>query len=189
MRSRAIAKAQAWPGFVDSVASSLLAGLTVHEALRGSILNAAKPLHNDFGAFGSDLERLSVQAALSSLATRMGFSACDEFCILLQVNAKLGGAGLVRLLQEHSARTRAANALEASLRTKVSATFTMARLAVVAPWVLLILLTSRPETAKSFDSNSGLMILLFGLAVCVLAYRLVGVLGRSSEPRRVYASG
>jgi tight adherence protein B len=186
-RASLVAKAQAWPAFVDSVASSLLAGLTIHESLIGSLPNAPKPLSAEFELFARDLEVRSVNDALSNLARRLELAACDEFALLLQVNARLGGAGLVSLVQDHSKRVRKQNAIETELRTKVAATLAMAKLAVIAPWVLLVLLMARPETAHSFDNTAGVMILLFGLAVCVLAYQLVGALGTSKQPRRIYA--
>lgn len=186
-RNRQIARAQAWPPFVDSVVSSLLAGLTIHEALVSSVQSADKALSAPFAVFASDLEQLSLPRALQRLSVNLRLATCDEFSVLLQVNARLGGSGLVKLLQGHSKRVRDQNSVAAQLRTKVSATLAMAKLAVIAPWVLLVLLLSRPETAHAFDTANGVVILLLGLAMCVVAYKLVGVLGRYPEARRIYA--
>lgn len=186
-RAASLARSEAWPAFADSVASSLLAGLTIHESLTASIGIAPKPLHSGFERFARDLEVCSVHDALRNLAANLAMPACDEFALLLQVNARLGGTGLVKLVQEHSSRVRNQNSVAGSLRTKISATLAMAKLAVVAPWMLLALLISRPETAHAFDSAAGMMILLFGLALCVIAYQLVGALGAAKQPRRIYA--
>lgn len=57
-------------------------------------------------------------------------------------------------------------------------------LGVVAPWIILILLSMRPEGADAYASAQGVVVILGGAAVSVLAYRLMLRVGRLSEPRR-----
>lgn len=184
---KSVARAEAWPAFVDSVSSSLLAGLTIHESLESAALLAQPPLVNALQQFRQDLSRQPVARCLDGLASHVSIGACDEFSVLVKLNLKLGGSGLVKLLQQHASRVRDQNAVQAKLRTKVTATLAMAKISVVAPWVLLALLVARPETAGAFDSSEGMAILLFGLAVCVLAFRLIGALGKPPLVRRIYA--
>jgi len=62
-----------------------------------------------------------------------------------------------------------------------------ARLGVVAPWVVLLLLASRPEAAAAYNSPAGLALLTGGLVVTVVAYRVMIALGRLPEERRWFA--
>jgi len=51
-------------------------------------------------------------------------------------------------------------------------------LAVLAPWLILVLLCLRPETALAFQAESGVMVLALGTFASLLAFRLIKTLGR-----------
>lgn len=182
-----LARTRAWPTLVDSIVSALNAGSTIYDALMMACAKAPAPLLNLASEFARNLEAKGSKLALRQLAITADNAAADEFAVLLQINHKLGGAGLAELLTNHSLRARRRNGQQLILATKVSATLAMARLGVCAPWVLLALLLSRPESANSFNSAAGVTLLLGGLAVSVLAYRLTSLLGRNEEVLRVYS--
>lgn len=186
-RKITIERESAWPGFVDSIASGVQSGLTLHESLMQAASNPARALTQPAHSFLQALESGSLITAVDKLAGDIGSPSADELAVLVRVNTKLGGVGLAKLLTEHSKRARARNALAAQLRTKVTATLAMAKLAVVAPWVLVALLIGRRETAQGYETPQGLAILLFGLGICVLAYRIVGLLGSIPKMARIYA--
>lgn len=58
---------------------------------------------------------------------------------------------------------------------------------MAAPWVVLLLLASRPEAAAAYNSPGGLVLLAVGLAVTIIAYRIMLALGRLPEERRWFA--
>jgi tight adherence protein B len=60
-----------------------------------------------------------------------------------------------------------------------------ARLAVAAPWVVLLLLGSQSQTLQAFDSSGGALLLVIGGAVCLAAYRIMLRIGRLPEEPRV----
>jgi len=60
-----------------------------------------------------------------------------------------------------------------------------ARLAVAAPWVVLLMLGTQSQTLRSFDSSGGVMLLVIGGAVCLAAYRIMLRIGRLPEEPRV----
>ena len=60
-----------------------------------------------------------------------------------------------------------------------------ARLAVAAPWVVLLLLATQSTTLAAYDSPAGSAILLCGGAVCVVAYRVMLRIGRLPEDVRM----
>ncbi|MEO6885475.1 MAG: hypothetical protein ABI232_04195 [Jatrophihabitantaceae bacterium] len=60
-----------------------------------------------------------------------------------------------------------------------------ARLAVAAPWIVLLLLGTRSSTLSVYDSKAGAVLLAAGAAVCVLAYRLMLRIGRLPDEARV----
>src|SRR5699024_11659499 len=75
------------------------------------------------------------------------------------------------------ARTRA------ELEARQSWTVNGARLAVVAPWVVLLLLATQPQAAAAYQSVAGLFVLFAGMIVSVICYRLMLRIGslRSEE--------
>jgi tight adherence protein B len=177
----------AWPAFVEAFASALSSGLSRVEAIEVAIDKAPKPLVGKLRGFEHELTKARLVDALVGLKPIFANAFVDEFVEVLALSERLGGAGLVGLLQSHSVRCREAIAAEEQVRAKVSATLTVAKLAVGAPWVLLSLLLTRPESAESFNSSTGLVVLLGGLAVCVVAYRAISLIGRRPEDSRVYA--
>jgi tight adherence protein B len=60
-----------------------------------------------------------------------------------------------------------------------------ARLAVAAPWLVLALLASRPESVAAYNRPAGTVVLVVGAVVSVAAYRLMLMIGRLPEERRV----
>ena len=60
-----------------------------------------------------------------------------------------------------------------------------ARMAVAAPWLVLILLATQRETLQAYDTPTGTIILAAGAALSLVAYRLMIRIGRLPEDRRV----
>ena len=60
-----------------------------------------------------------------------------------------------------------------------------ARLAVSAPWLVLLMLGSQPETARAYGTGTGTLVLAAGGLACVLAYRAMVRIGRLPDERRV----
>jgi tight adherence protein B len=62
-----------------------------------------------------------------------------------------------------------------------------AKLGVAAPWVVLVLLATRPEAAAAYNSPAGAVLIVVGLGVSVVAYRVMIGLGRLPDERRWFA--
>jgi tight adherence protein B len=62
-----------------------------------------------------------------------------------------------------------------------------ARLGVAAPWIVLLLLASRPEAALAYNSGAGVSLIIAGLVVSFVAYRIMIGIGRLPEERRWFS--
>ena len=71
------------------------------------------------------------------------------------------------------------------LEARQSWTVNAARLSVAAPWLILLLMASQPAAVSAYDSPAGAVVLLGGLAISAIAYRLMLRLGALPEPERV----
>ena len=69
--------------------------------------------------------------------------------------------------------------------TRQGWTVNAARLAVAAPWAVLLLLGTQSATLQTFDSRGGVLLLVIGGAVCLAAYRIMLRIGRLPEEPRV----
>jgi tight adherence protein B len=58
-------------------------------------------------------------------------------------------------------------------------------LAVAAPWVVLALLSLRPEAVEAYDTTAGLVVLGVGGTVSLIAYRVMLRIGRLPNEERV----
>lgn len=60
-----------------------------------------------------------------------------------------------------------------------------ARLAVAAPWIVLLLLGTQPQAVAAYQSFAGAMVLAAGLVISVVCYRLMVRIGSLPQERRV----
>ena len=102
-----------------------------------------------------------------------------------------GARGRRHRAADRAAQPRRLPAAELAVRSEVEArqswVVNAARLGVAAPWIVLLLLASRPEAAAAYNSPPGWLVLGVGLVVTVVAYRVMIALGRLPEERRWFA--
>ncbi|MCU0266205.1 MAG: type II secretion system F family protein [Actinomycetia bacterium] len=185
-RQRAAALQGAWPDVVDDLASAVRAGLSLPEALAQLGTRGPEQLRPAFarfaadyratGRFGPSLDRLK-----DSLADPTG----DRVVEALRVAREVGGNDLGRLLRTLSGFLREDARTRGELESRQAWAVNAARLAVAAPWVVLALLSLRPEAVTAYDSTAGLVVLGTGGAVSVVAYRLMVRIGRLPREERV----
>jgi tight adherence protein B len=124
--------------------------------------------------------------SLDWFKAQFGNIQADRLTELIRLVHRLGGAGYMDSLSEQAARTRAEISLWGELESKQGWVSGTAKLAIVAPWIIVATLSARPENVAIYNTNEGLGILTFGLIVSLLAYRLVNLMGSLSKPRRVF---
>ena len=60
-----------------------------------------------------------------------------------------------------------------------------ARLALVAPWIVLALMSTRPEAAQAYDSAAGMVLVVVGGVVSLIAYRVMLMIAQLPQDERV----
>lgn len=185
-RRRAVELREVWPEVVDNLASAVRAGLSLPEAVAALATRGPEALRGAFerfaadyratGRFGDCLDRLK-----ASLADPVG----DRVVESLRMAREVGGTDLGRLLRTLSAFLREDARTRAELETRQGWTVGAARLALAAPWLLLLLLSTRPGAVEAYGSPSGALVLLGGGTVSLAAYRLMLRIARLPAERRV----
>lgn len=175
-----------WPEVVDNLTSGVRAGLSLPEALAAIGSRGPEPLREPFRHFGSDY-RISgrFNECLDRLKAALADPVGDRVCESLRVAREVGGTDLGRLLTTLSSFLRDDARTRAELLARQSWSVTAARMAVCAPWLVLILLATQSETLIAYDTPTGTAILVAGAVLTVGAYRLMIRIGRLPEDKRV----
>ena len=175
-----------WPEVVDNLASGVRAGLSLSEAIGQIGERGPEPLRAPFAAFAREY-RLTGRfgEALDALKDRLADPVADRLCEALRITRDVGGSDLGRLLRSLSAFLREDARTRSELEARQSWTVYAARLAVAAPWLVLALLATRPESVAAYNRPAGAVVLLIGAVASTVAYRVMLVIGRLPEEQRV----
>lgn len=185
-RKRQAALRDLWPDAVDHLRSAIRAGMALPDALMQLQYRGPEPLRPAFQGFAADY-RASGEfiPALNRLKDRLSDPTADNIIEALKVTREVGGTDLGRLLGTLSSFLREKSRTRAELEARQSWTVNAARLACVAPWVILALMATQPSTLRIYNSFSGFLVLGTGLLITVLAYRLMKKIGALPEEKRV----
>jgi tight adherence protein B len=177
---------EVWPEVVDNLASAVRAGLSLPEALSALAGRGPEVLRPPFARFAAEYRstgRFSV--CLDRLKDDLADPVGDRIVETLRVAREVGGTDLGRVLRTLATFLREDARARAELETRQGWVVSAARLAVAAPWAVLLLLATQSTTLAAYDSPLGTAILLAGGVVCVVAYRLMLRIGRLPEDVRV----
>jgi tight adherence protein B len=175
-----------WPEVVDNLASGVRAGLSLPEALTQVGLRGPAELRRPFQRFGEDYRATGrFYQCLDRLKAGLADPVGDRIVESLRMAREVGGTDLGRLLRTLSAFLREDARTRAELETRQGWTINAARLAVAAPWIVLALLSFRPEAVDAYNTAAGLVVLMIGGLLCLVAYRVMVRIGRLPEEERV----
>lgn len=175
-----------WPEAVDNLVSAVRAGLSLPEALTQLGARGPEGLREPFAQFGEDYRATGrFDSSLDRLKNRLADPVGDRVVESLRMAREVGGGDLGRLLRTLSTFLREDARTRAELETRQGWTVGAARLAVAAPWVILLLLSTQPGAVAAYDSPTGVLVLAGGAGVCLLAYRLMLRIGRLPTEERV----
>lgn len=175
-----------WPEVVDNLASAIRAGMSLPEALMQVGDRGPESLRRSFIRFGADYQSSGRFAeCLDRLKSELADPTGDRVVESVRLAREVGGSDLGRLLRTLSAFLREDARTRAELESRQSWTVNAARLAIAAPWIILGLLSLRPEAVDAYNSGAGLVVLATGGVVSLVAYRLMFRIGRLPQEERV----
>ncbi len=175
-----------WPDAVDHLRSAIRAGLSLPEALIQLGEKGPSELRSAFYEFGADYRSGGrFDEALLLLKARLADPVGDRIIEALRMTREVGGSDLGRLLGTLSEFLRDSARTRSELEARQSWTVSAARLAVAAPWIILMLLATRPEAVEAYNTTAGVGVLVAGLVVSVFCYWLMIKIGALPEDERV----
>jgi tight adherence protein B len=178
--------AEVWPEAVDHLASAVRAGMSLPEGLAQLGQRGPAPLRDAFNWFAADYQVTGrFGDCLDRLKDRLCDPVGDRVVESLRVARDVGGGDLGRLLRALSGYLREDARTRAELESRQAWAVNGARLAVAAPWLVLLMLCFQREVIARYASPTGAVVLAIGATCCLVAYRLMVRLGRLPRERRV----
>ena len=162
---------QAWPDAIDHLSSAIRAGLNLAESLAAIGVRGPAPLRPFFIALGNDLATgTTLETALTRFCAECNDPIADQLVETVLIAHEVGGSEIGRLLRTFSHFLR----LEIQTRDEIGVrqgwVVNGARIAAAAPWILLALLSLRRESVVAYQSPGGILIILAGASLSVIAY-------------------
>lgn len=177
---------EVWPETVDRIASAVRAGLSLPEALVQVGQRGPEALRAPFVEFARDYQASGdFGSGLDRLKARLADPVGDRIVEALRITRDVGGTDLGLLLRTLSAFLREDARTRSELEARQSWTVNASRLALAAPWIVLALMSTRPQAAQAYDSPTGLAVILGGAVVSVIAYRVMLRIARLPQDERV----
>lgn len=177
---------EAWPDAVDDLASSIRAGLSLPQALVNLTRTGPEALRPNLSLAMSRYELTGdFVGALKILRNTLQDPIVDKFTSALQIAYEVGGTDLGLLLRNLSEVIREDNKVRGEISARQSWTINGARLAIAAPWLTVLILSTRQSAAAIYLSSQGIRLLLFCAILSFFAYFLMTRLGQLPVAERI----
>ena len=180
----------AWPEVIDHLMSGIQSGLSLTESLAGLSTRGPEILRPAFVQFRTNLQGSGdLTIAIDELKTMFSHHGSDQIFEALLISKTLGGSELLQILRTLGDFLRQDLALRREIDVKHGWIKNSAHISAAAPWILLLLLSTQPSTAKAYSTAAGAMILFAGLVMTAIAYLWMNRLGRLPQTPRVFLGG
>jgi tight adherence protein B len=164
------------------------AGLSLPESLAQLGHRGPEGLRDPFVQFDRDYQATGrFDESLDLLKGRLADPVGDRVVEALRIARDVGGGDLGRMLRALSGFLRDDLRTRGELESRQSWTVNGARLAVAAPWAVLLVMSFQRDVVARYASPTGAVVLVVGAILCVVAYRLMLWIGRLPTERRVLA--
>jgi len=185
LRARQRANRAVWPDAVDQLVSAVRSGLALPDSVGALARTGPAATRDAFAGFERDYRTTgNFSRSVDALKDRLADPVADRILETLRMAREVGGTDLTLVLRNLAIYLREESAIRSEVEARQSWVTNAARLGVAAPWLVLLLLASRPEAAEAYNSITGITVILVGLIVSVLAYRVMRALGRLPQERR-----
>ena len=183
--SRRRSARQVWPDVIESLRSALRSGSTVAESFIDIADRVPERWRGAWRECAQELQRgVSFETAARRLKSSIADPTADTIIESLILAREVGGTELPRIVQSVADSVRAEARIRNEVRSRQSWVRHAARLGVAAPWIVLAMIASRPETRDALSSPTGSVIVVAGFGATVVAYFTMAGIARIPEQKR-----
>lgn len=181
---------EAWPAVFDLLRSGAQSGMSLDEQISYLAHSGPKQLRPSFDQLSLNLERgVSLEASLQQFQNSVGSRNGDYLSLVVAVSTELGGRGVAQAWEQSGRQIRYEQQVIGEVTAKQNWVLASAKLALLAPWLVALLLLSPAGNREAFASPPGTLVLLLGLALSAAAYFLTNLMGKLKLPGRVFHVG
>ena len=179
-----------WPAVFDSLRSGAQSGIPMAEQLEYLAEEGPEELREQFGLLVAEIERgVETELALQHFKNRIGSRSGDFLSIVLLLVEEVGGRGEADNWEQAARDIRQEQAAISQVRAKQGWVLGSAKIALLAPWLICLLLLNVEQNRLAFATYQGSAVLIFGLLLSLFAYFLTNLLGRLRLPERSLHAG
>ena len=184
--SRKQRRRSAWPTFVDLYVSAIQSGVSLADAFSYVADFQLPEFQQELRQLDFDLAKgRGFVDALQSFKKRLGFSQADLFVESLTLAFLHGSQNVIDFLENQASSVRTENSTQGAIEARNGAIITVAKLGLLAPWIMVAVLSVNETNRAAYFSDAGGILLFMGFAISLVAYRLIITAGRSYETRRL----
>jgi tight adherence protein B len=177
---------QAWPDVIAHLIAGVRAGIPLSEACVSLAQHGPGELQTGFRAFANAYRASgSFDSGLDALQIELADPVADRVVAALRLAHEVGGTDLVRVLRALGDFVSSDLRIRKEIEARWSWTVTAARVAAASPWVVLVIMSTRPEAAAAYSSSGGIAVIVVGAAATVVGFRLMLRAARLPEERRL----
>ena len=184
---RQVQLAHLWPELLDHMISGLRSGLSIAETLSGLAKRGpeiSRPVFlqcHRMMLSGTDLGQV-----FEFIKIEFNDPIADQVCEVLNFARGTGSRDTALTLRTLGDFIRSDIAIRAEIHAKLGWVKNSGLVAAIAPWILLAILSAQPSTLQAFSTGTGVLILIFGVAMSVIAYLWMARVGRIQEIPRIF---
>jgi tight adherence protein B len=174
-----------WPDLVDHLVSAVRSGLSLPDSLSVLAHTGPEAVREAFALFDTRYRVTGdFDHCIDELKDALLDPVADRILETLRMSREVGGSELTMVLRSLAAYLRQDAAIRSEVEARQSWVMNSARLGVAAPWVVLALLSTRPEAVVAYNTTLGAVVVIVGLGLSVVAYQVMVGLGHIPPERR-----
>jgi tight adherence protein B len=179
---------ETWPDAIATLIAAVRSGVSLPESCATLGHRGPAELQQGWRSFAATYRATgSFVTALERVRDELADPIADRVVVALRLAHEVGGTDLVRVLRILGDFVREDLRVRKEIEARWSWTVTAARVAAGAPWIVLLLMSTRPEAAAAYNSSVGVLVIAGGVVATVAGYRLMLRAARLPEEARLSA--
>lgn len=158
-RKEQLAIQSACPDLLDQLITGIRSGLSLNESLASLALRGPEILKPHFAQFREEIySHGDFERALAKVKQSIQNPSADQIFEALLLSRTLGGTELMNMFRTLGEFIRQDLTLRREIEVKHGWIKNSAHLSAAAPWILLLLLSTQPSTARAYSTTTGIFI-------------------------------
>lgn len=177
-----------WPELLDHIISGLNSGLSLTQTISALGDRGPKLTRHIFKDFSDSISRgVNYSNSLVIIKECFQDSIADQVCEVLDFARSSGSRDSAITLRTLATYIRSDLALRNEISAKHGWIKNAAILAGLAPWLLLIILSTQKSTITAYSNPAGIAILGTGVLLTLIAYFWMDKVGRIASSPRIFS--